>query len=155
MSFKKILSLVLSLSLILGIFTACSNKLDKETLPSVTETSETETEPSETTPESTEPAHGPNSTAKVTDMPVPSHGQLAVSGTNLVDQNGEVVQLKGMSSYGINMCANFFNADIVQTLAEDWGCTVLRLAMTTKGNSDDYIRDPDKYFNEICEYVNQ
>lgn len=155
MSFKKISSLVLSLSLILGILTACSNKLDKETLPSVTETSETETEPSETTPESTEPAHGPNSTAKVTDMPVPSHGQLAVSGTNLVDQNGEVVQLKGMSSYGINMCANFFNADIVQTLAEDWGCTVLRLAMTTKGNSDDYIRDPDKYFNEICEYVNQ
>ncbi|MBP5262574.1 MAG: glycoside hydrolase family 5 protein [Clostridiales bacterium] len=139
--------------MLLAIVTSCSNKLDKETLPSTTATTESTVESTSETSE-TQPSHGPNSTAQVTEMPVPVHGQLSVNGTDIVDQNGEVYQLKGMSSYGINACANFFNADIVKTLAEDWGCSVLRLAMTTRGNSDDYTRDPEKYFNEMCDYIN-
>ena len=154
MKSRRLLSLLVVLSLMISVFTSCSNKLDKETLPSFTETTETSVETSESTAETTAPAHGPFSTARVTEMPVPVHGQLSVDGINMVDQNGDIVQLKGMSSYGINACAQFFNEEIVKTLAEDWGCTVLRLAMTTNGNSDDYIRDPDKYFNEMCEYIN-
>ena len=150
---KRLLSSVVAVSLVMATFAACSNKLDKETLPSVTETSASVPETTETS-ESTAPSHGPNSTAQVTEMPVPVHGQLSVNGTELVDQNGDPIQLKGMSSYGMNACSGFFNPEIVKTLAEDWGCTVLRFAMTTEGNSDDYTSNPEKYFNEMCDCIN-
>ena len=145
-------SAVLVFSIALGAFVSCSNKLDKETLPSVT-TTESFEETSETSAEETERTIGPNSTAVVTDRIVDLHGQLSVSGTDIVDANGDKIQLKGMSSYGLNACAGFFNAEIVKTIAEDWGSDVIRFAMTTKGNSDDYTSDPEKYYNLMCECV--
>jgi len=150
------------------IFAACSETLEDETLPStdavptsiVIETEETTTEEAETTPSETEtepsetePLHGPFSTAIVTDKIVESYGQLSVDGTQLVNSNGEPVRLEGMSTYGMNAMAGFVNQAAVQTLAEDWGCDVLRLAMYTEGNSDGYIVNPDKYFEQMCEYV--
>ena len=50
--FKQI-SFVIALSTMLGGVSSCSNKLDKETLPSVT-TTESVVETTETTPEETE-----------------------------------------------------------------------------------------------------
>ena len=149
--FKQI-SFVIALSTMLGGVSSCSNKLDKETLPSVT-TTESVVETTETTPEETERTLGPNSTAVVTDRIVDLHGQLSVNGVDIVDSNGEKIQLKGMSSYGLNACAGFFNENTVKTIAEDWGADVIRFAMTTKGNSDDYTSDPDKYYNLMCECV--
>ena len=152
---KKYIAVILTLALGLSALAGCSTKLAPETLPSEVPTNPTEStvilpSESETETTETEPAHGPNSTAVVTDRIVDLNGQLAVDGTNIVNSEGEAIQLKGMSTYALNMCPDTVNEEFVKTLAEDWGIDVLRIAMTTKGNSDDYSTDPDKYFNMVC-----
>jgi len=158
---KVFLATVTAFSSIL--LTCCSSKLPDETLPAattteVTETSETVLETEETAAETeeteeTEETFGPLSTAQVTERPVDVNGQLSVSGTQIVNESGEAVQLKGMSSYGIQSIFQFFNDDVTDTLVQDWGCSVIRLAMTTRGNDDGYTYNPDKYFETVCGYA--
>ncbi|MBP5260832.1 MAG: glycoside hydrolase family 5 protein, partial [Clostridiales bacterium] len=93
------------------------------------------------------------STAVVTEMPVDKYGQLSVAGINIVSENGEIVQLKGISSYGLGECVDgIFNEETIKTLAEDWGVQVLRIAVnTTSEDGKDYISDSDTYFNLACQ----
>lgn len=150
----------------LSIFMAsCSRSLPEETLPAVPATTttiaeETEAVVEETTEETTiEETTVPEeeelvfSTAVVTERVVDNNGQLRVEGTNLVNEQGNPIQLKGMSTYGLNGMVNFVNKDTVQTLAEDWGCSVIRLAMYTMGTSDGYVQNPEEYYNQIVNYV--
>ncbi|MCQ2466017.1 MAG: glycoside hydrolase family 5 protein [Clostridia bacterium] len=159
----KIAALVVMGSLVLS---ACSKKLPEETTPStvateatttveVVETEATEETTVETEPAETEPSHGPFSTAVVTDRVVDINGMLSVKDGTLVNQDGDPIQLRGMSSYGMQAVGNFFNEAAIQTLAEDWGCTVIRFAMYTvsEGNGEAYIRNPDKYFQMMCECI--
>jgi endoglucanase len=63
--------------------------------------------------------------------PVQRHGKLRVSGTDLVDQNGAVVQLKGPSSMWLNWeTAGFaYNCRGIKYLRDGWNATVVRAAM--------------------------
>lgn len=132
------------------LFTSCSTNLGPETLPSTTpstEPTETETEQTTTTiaPELTDPS----SVAVVTENAVEVNGKLKVKGTNIVNSSGKTFVLKGMSSYGIQDCSDFFTTEVIKTLAEDWGCNVLRICITGDANTG-YLKDPDKYFDPIC-----
>ncbi len=158
---KKLLAIVLSVAMLLAM-TACT-KDEKEssdtsatttetTTNDTTESSESSAAPTETTaPE--EEGIGPNSVAVITERVVDTHGQLQVIGTDLCDSAGTPYQLRGMSTHGLNHIGSFLNADVVKTLAEDWGCSVIRLAVYTESDSDDYIKAPDKYFTEVCRCV--
>ncbi len=132
---------------------SCSTNLGPETLPSTTPSTEpTETEPEVTTKQTTPESTEPGSVALVTEKVVERYGQLTTKGTMLWSSKGEQVVLKGMSSYGIQDCMNFFTPDVVQTLAEDWGCDVLRI--TINGDADTgYMKEPDKYFDPICKII--
>ena len=148
------IALTVCFSIVLG---ACSSKLPPETLPAAVPTTiataeTTETAPSETTAETTA-EFGPLSTPQVLDIPVELYGQLRVEGTQLVSESGEPVQLRGMSSGGLQSCFQFFNDDVCDTLIQDWGCTVIRLAMTSHGLDNGYTYFPDRYFNEVCGYL--
>ena len=88
------------------------------------------------------------STAVVTTRAVDEYGQLQVIGTNLCAADGKPVQLKGMSLHGLNYVGDFLTKDSIQTLAEDWGCSVIRLPLYTE--SDCYIKYPDKFFDVLC-----
>ena len=154
LSFTLIVSFLISIA-------SCSNKLPDETVP-VTSGTEAETTVVETEaiPETTEtkvnsrPTMGPTTTPAVLRRPVDDYGKLYVEGTNLMSSvTGEPVQLKGMSTYGLYAMYNFVNVDTVQTLAEDWGCSVLRLAMYDDMQGDGYVANPEKYFNQMCEYT--
>ena len=133
---------------------SCSTNLGPETLPSAT----TYTEPVETIPEETEPveipeeteAPEPPSTAVITDSIVEKNGRLKTDGTKIVNSEDEEVVLKGMSAFGIEDCEGFFNSEIVKTLAEDWGCDVLRIAVTGDEYTEGYLDDPDRYFDMVC-----
>ena len=139
------------------IMASCSSKLPPETAPLTPPTTvQTSAETSETVTVETEPTEasfGPLSTAQVTDIPVELYGQLRVEGTQLVSESGEPVQLRGMSSGGLQSCFQFFNDDVCDTLIQDWGCTVIRLAMTSHGLDNGYTYFPDRYFNEVCGYL--
>lgn len=163
---KSLVKLAAVLSVTGVLLSGCSRSLPEETLPEVaaTTTAATTTEVTTVTEETTAAttveetveeteADMVKSTAVVTERVVDVNGQLRVEGTKIVNEAGEVVQLKGMSTYGLNGMFNFVNKDTVQTLAEDWGCSVIRLAMYTVGNSDGYIQNPEEYRQQMLDYV--
>lgn len=69
--------------------------------------------------------------------PVAIHGQLQVVGTNLVDQSGQPVQLKGVSTMWLgNETAPFGqNYDGLKFMRDSWKLTVVRAAMGTAGSA--------------------
>ena len=61
-----------------------------------------------------------------------SHGALHVDGTNLVDKNGEKVQLYGISTHGLAWFPQYVNYDTFAYFANAWGVNCMRLAMYTE-----------------------
>jgi endoglucanase len=74
-------------------------------------------------------------------QPVKENGLLKVSGTQLVNEKGQPVVLRGMSYGWHNWWPRFFNAGTVSWLKKDWGCTVLRAAMGVEPDGG-YIKAP-------------
>ena len=66
-------------------------------------------------------------------------GQLRVEGSKLVDQNGRQIQLRGMSSHGLQWYGRYANEDVIRWLRDDWNIQVWRAAM--------YLRE-DGYVNQ-------
>lgn len=71
---------------------------------------------------------------------VSQHGHLRANGTQLVDKNNQQVQLRGMSSHGLQWYGDYMNIDSIRWLRDDWGINVIRAAMYT--SSDGYISNP-------------
>ncbi len=134
-----ILALVFSLA-------ACASSAEEE--PDK-ETAETETAPeeepeeetAEETEETEEESSGEAETAR-TDLACPSvNGKLQVIGTQLCDENGDPVQLRGVSTHGLAWFPEYVNQDCVDDL-KSWGANLLRLAMYT-AESGGYCTDGD------------
>ena len=85
--------------------------------------------------------------------PVERNGQLHVEGSALVNEDGEAVQLCGMSCCDINSCYEFFSDEVCDTLISEWGCTVIRLPVTVRSLDNGYIHFPEYYYEEVCEYA--
>lgn len=66
---------------------------------------------------------------------VQKHGQLQVIGTQLCDEDGEPVQLRGMSVPGIEHHKRILNRAAFQALAYDWKCDVIRLSVDSGSSS--------------------
>ena len=65
-------------------------------------------------------------------FPVAVHGPLSVSGSNIVDQNNNIVSFAGNSLFWSNTffgAEGFYNSDVVDWLQEDWNATIVRAAM--------------------------
>lgn len=60
---------------------------------------------------------------------VKEHGQLSVKGTQLIDQNGKHIALRGMSYGWSSFWPRFYNAKTVKWLKGDWNVNVVRAAM--------------------------
>lgn len=69
-------------------------------------------------------------TKDISGTPVANHGALSVDGIDIVDKNGKVFQLKGVSTHGINWFPEYVNKDAFSSLAE-YGVNAIRLAMYT------------------------
>ena len=62
--------------------------------------------------------------------PVGIHGQLRVQGTDLVDQNGNAVQLKGISTMWLNWEDKYSTSKAgLQWMRDNWNITLYRAAM--------------------------
>ncbi len=82
-----------------------------------------------TKPQTQAPAPKPES-----GTPVANHGQLSVKGANIVDKNGKVFQIRGMSTHGIMWedFSNILSKESLKVLRDDWGCNTIRIAMYTE-----------------------
>ncbi|MFB4288938.1 cellulase family glycosylhydrolase [Nonomuraea sp. ATR24] len=63
------------------------------------------------------------------DTPVEANGQLRVCGIKLCNENGKQIQLRGMSSHGIQWYNQCLNSASLDALAADWKADVLRISM--------------------------
>jgi len=83
--------------------------------------------------------------------PVSVHGALSVSGTKIVDQNGNVVSFAGNSFFWSNTywdAEEFYNAEVVKWLQDDWGSTIVRVAMGVD-EVNGYLDRPEENLNRI------
>jgi endoglucanase len=67
--------------------------------------------------------------APPTGTPVQVNGQLRVCGVKLCNQNNQPVQLRGMSTHGLQWYPQCVNDASLDALAGDWGADVIRLSM--------------------------
>lgn len=68
---------------------------------------------------------------------VKNNGHLQVLNGQLCNEKGQPVQLKGMSSHGLNAC--MFTKNTIKFLVRDWNIQVIRAAMYTDG----YLQNPE------------
>ncbi|MDB4399814.1 glycoside hydrolase family 5 protein, partial [bacterium] len=73
---------------------------------------------------------------------VSDNGQLAVKGTQLVNQKGAPVVLRGVSFGWSNWWSQFYNDGAVEWLVNDWHCTVVRASMGV-GPQGSYLDRPE------------
>lgn len=66
--------------------------------------------------------------------PVSQHGQLSVKGANIVDKNGKVFKIKGMSTHGIMWedFSDILTKNSLKVLRDDWKVNTIRIAMYTE-----------------------
>ncbi|GHV09961.1 hypothetical protein FACS189485_22890 [Spirochaetia bacterium] len=62
---------------------------------------------------------------------VERYGQLKVSGTQLLNAAGRPVQLRGVSSFGLQYEGQYANEDVIRWLRDDWNMQIWRAAMYT------------------------
>ena len=74
--------------------------------------------------------------------PVKQYGQLQVKGAQLCDAAGRPVVLRGVSLGWHNLWPRFYNKKVVQTLKQDWKCSVIRAAMGVM-IEDNYLENPE------------
>lgn len=82
------------------------------------------------------------------------NGNLKVKGTNLVNQYDEEIQLKGISTHGIQWYSNLATKENMQVL-KSWGSNVFRIAMYTEENGYIQNKDIKNKVKEIVEYAKE
>lgn len=87
--------------------------------------------------------------------PPPEVSQLKVAGTQLVDDAGEPVVLRGVSYGWHNWWPRFYNKESVAWLAEDWGVDVVRAAMGIHYEEPEltYNQEPEKAVKIISKVI--
>lgn len=82
---------------------------------------------------------------------VARHGWLRVEGNRIVGKSGKPVALHGMSLFWSQWMGQYYNADAVKWLRDDWGCTVVRAAMAVEAGG--YLRDPKREKQKVIAVV--
>lgn len=120
---------------------------EEEPTPIVVSPTPTPTQSGPTTATSPTGAVSPSVTTAVTPTtdandgtPVGINGQLHVCGTKLCNKNNKAIQLRGMSTHGLQWHGACYNQASIQALAKDWKADILRVSMYVQ--EDGYETDP-------------
>lgn len=94
--------------------------------------------------------------------PVKRYGQLQVIGKHLCDSAGNPIQLRGLSTHGIQYFPEFYTEELVKSLARDWNCDVLRVASYINEGQwnphGTYLDNPThwhEYIDEIVDWADK
>ncbi|WP_031088460.1 cellulase family glycosylhydrolase [Streptomyces sp. NRRL WC-3549] len=83
--------------------------------------------------------------------PLDVNGQLHVCGVNLCNRYDRPIQLRGMSTHGIQWFSACYDAASLDALANDWKSDLLRIAMYVQ--EDGYETDPAGFTRRVNELV--
>ncbi len=89
---------------------------------------------------------------------VSKHGRLRVKGNKVVNKNNEAISLAGNSLFWSNAgdSADFYNAQTVQVLNDEWNSDIVRVAMGVKESWDGgtgYINSPNLQMTKIRKVI--
>ncbi|WP_028193718.1 cellulase family glycosylhydrolase [Salinispora pacifica] len=104
-----------------------------------------------TAPPTTSPPSPSPTTAPPGSTPVAANGQLRVCGEQLCNDNGKAIQLRGMSTHGLQWYANCATNASLDVLAHQWGADVLRISMYIQEGG--YETDPRGFTDLVHEYI--
>lgn len=71
---------------------------------------------------------------------VRQYGQLKIDGQHLLDQNNEIIVLRGMSLFWSQWGDEYYNQETIKWLRDDWKCTVIRAAIGVEHGG--YLANP-------------
>jgi len=85
------------------------------------------------------------------------HGSLRVKKNNIIDAHGTATQLRGMSFFWSQWMGQYFTAETVKWLKEDWNCNVVRAVMGIEmgGYLDHPEREKEKIIAVVDEAIRQ
>ncbi|TDO51469.1 endoglucanase [Kribbella sp. VKM Ac-2527] len=104
-------------------------------------------------------AGGPNADSLTIDAvgaaatPVAINGQLRVCGTKLCNQYGKPIQLRGMSTHGIQWYSQCIKTASLDALATDWNSDILRISLYVQEGG--YETDPRKFTDIVHNYIEE
>jgi endoglucanase len=93
------------------------------------------------------------STPPATGTPVQVNGQLRVCGTKLCNESGQAVQLKGMSTHGIQWFPNCYTDSSLDVLAGEWSADLFRISMYVQEQG--YETDPAGFTTRVNNLVEE
>ncbi|GAA2317851.1 hypothetical protein GCM10010149_82830 [Nonomuraea roseoviolacea subsp. roseoviolacea] len=85
--------------------------------------------------------------------PVEANGQLSVCGVRLCNKNGKQIQLRGMSTHGLQWYYQCLNTASLNALATDWKADVLRISMYIQ--EDGYETNPRLFTDRVHNLIEQ
>jgi len=91
--------------------------------------------------------NNPNEPVETNKTIVEHFGQLNVNGKDIVDKNGNIVVLRGMSLFWSQWGGQYYNKETIKWLRDDWKCTVIRAAMGVEGGA--YLDNPEAEFQKV------
>lgn len=89
------------------------------------------------------------------DTPIGRHGKLQVTGTHLCDAKGKPIQLRGMSTHGLQWYGwkSKLTPASLDVVAKDWKSDILRLAMYV--DEGGYLKDKPRYREMVDTLVDE
>ncbi|THV33670.1 glycoside hydrolase family 5 protein [Glycomyces buryatensis] len=93
----------------------------------------------------------PQETEEVAQSAIEQHGQLSVCGVNLCGEAGDPVQLKGMSTHGLQWYSDCVNDASLDALQQDWSSDIVRLSLYVQ--EEGYEADPAGYTAKVSELI--
>ena len=81
-------------------------------------------------------------------------GWLKTEGSQLLNEKGEQIQLRGLSSHGIQWFPEVLTEENIKELKDNWNINVFRIAMYTDPEANGYIAHPEQskeFVNKIVE----
>lgn len=86
--------------------------------------------------------------------PVDNHGALSVEGRNVVNEDGNTVQLRGISLFHSNWGATLYEPATVDALVDDYQVSLVRAAMNVE-KTDGYLQEPGANYARIKAVVDR
>ncbi|SDT38399.1 cellulase family glycosylhydrolase [Actinoplanes derwentensis] len=100
----------------------------------------------------TTPTTAPTTTTPPSGVtPVARNGQLKVCGRQLCNAQGKAIQLRGMSTHGLQWYSNCVNDASLNVLANEWNAAVLRISMYIQEGG--YETDPAGFTAKVNDYI--
>ncbi len=85
--------------------------------------------------------------------PVEVNGQLSVCGVKLCNQYGNPIQLRGMSTHGLQWYSQCVNDASLNALANDWHADIVRISMYVQEGG--YETDPQRFTDLVSSIIDK